>query len=71
MKQVFILSIIFFSFAFSSYAQKANDSQNSQTGFYIDVHHLSPGKVSFEDVAAAHAKDLATQDKYKVHFIKY
>lgn len=38
---------------------------------YIDVHHLQPGKVSFEDVAAAHAKDLAVEKKYGVQFIKY
>ena len=38
---------------------------------YIDVHHFAPGKVAFEDVAAAHAKDLATESKYGVQFIKY
>ncbi|HWH62753.1 MAG TPA: hypothetical protein VNS50_05745, partial [Ginsengibacter sp.] len=26
---------------------------------YIDVHELGPGKVKYEDVAKAHAKDLA------------
>ena len=25
---------------------------------YIDVHQLEPGKVKYEDVAKAHAKDL-------------
>lgn len=38
---------------------------------YIDVHHLPPGKVSYEDVAKAHAKDLAVQNKYGVQFLKY
>lgn len=38
---------------------------------YLDVHNLEPGKVSFEAVAEAHAKDLKTQGKYGVHFIKY
>jgi len=38
---------------------------------YIDVHQLEPGKVKFEDVANAHAKDLATEKKYGVNFIKY
>ena len=38
---------------------------------YIDVHQLTPGKVKYEDVAKAHAKDLATEKKYDVHFIKY
>lgn len=36
---------------------------------YIDVHDLD--KVAFNDVAEAHKKDLATQDKYGVKFIKY
>jgi Protein of unknown function (DUF4242) len=38
---------------------------------FIDVHQLEPGKVKYEDVAKAHAKDLATEGKYGVHFIKY
>ena len=37
--------------------------------YYIDVHHL--GKVTSKDVAAAHQKDLATQKKYGVNFLKY
>ncbi len=36
---------------------------------YIDVHDL--GNVSFADVEEAHKKDLATQGKYDVNFIKY
>ena len=42
-----------------------------QLFYSIDVHDLEPGKVAFADVADAHAKDLATQDKYGVKFIKY
>ncbi len=42
-----------------------------QTAYYIDVHDLEPGKVTFSDVAGAHTKDLATQGKYNVSFIKY
>jgi Protein of unknown function (DUF4242) len=38
---------------------------------FIDVHRLEPGKVKYEDVAKAHAKDLAVQEKYGVHFLKY
>ena len=39
--------------------------------YYIDVHDLEPGKVSFDDVMAAHGKDLATQAKYDVSFKKF
>lgn len=38
---------------------------------FMDVHNLEPGKVTFEAVADAHQKDLATQGKYDVSFIKY
>jgi hypothetical protein len=38
---------------------------------FMDVHNLEPGKITFEAVAGAHAKDLATQGKYDVNFIKY
>ena len=38
---------------------------------FIDVHQLEPGKVTFEAVASAHAKDLATEGKYSVQFLKY
>lgn len=39
--------------------------------YFIDVHDLGPGNVKAEDVAGAHQKDLETQDKYDVKFIKY
>lgn len=38
---------------------------------YLDVHELEPGKVTFDDVMGAHQKDLATQDKYGVRFLKF
>ena len=49
---------------------KATTAANEKR-LYIDVHQLEPGKVKFEDVAAAHAKDLAVEEKYGVHFINY
>lgn len=65
------------------YAQKGNSNATSFTKYdssnsngagkhlFIDVHHLGPGKVTYEGVAAAHKKDLATETKYGVSFIKY
>lgn len=38
---------------------------------YIDVHRFGPGKVNYEAVVGAHAKDLAVQAKYGVHFLKF
>ncbi len=38
---------------------------------FLDVHHLPAGKITMQGVAAAHAKDLATEGKYGVDFIKY
>ena len=44
---------------------------SAQTRYYMDVHKLEPGKVHYHDVAGAHEKDLATQEKYGVKFITY
>jgi hypothetical protein len=38
---------------------------------FLDVHRVGAGKVSAADVAAAHEKDLAVQDRHNVHFINY
>ncbi|MDP4261792.1 MAG: DUF4242 domain-containing protein [Bacteroidota bacterium] len=46
-------------------------AHKSDNMYYLDVHHIGPGKVKYEAVAQAHAKDLAVQEKYGVHFIKY
>ncbi|KJL30788.1 hypothetical protein RS86_03732 [Microbacterium azadirachtae] len=37
---------------------------------YMDVHRLD-GPVTLDDVAAAHAADLATQDQHGVHYLRY
>jgi len=68
MKQNFflLLCLILVSFC-DSYAQ----NQSSNNNLYIDIHYLPAGKVNFADVAAAHAKDLATENKYGAKFIKY
>lgn len=47
----------------------ANVSTDRQ--LFLDVHHFGPGKVTFEDVAKAHAKDLATEGQYGVEFTKF
>lgn len=39
--------------------------------YFIDVHDLEPGKVTFADVEAAHKKDLAAQGKHGVSFEKF
>lgn len=37
---------------------------------YMDVHNLG-APVSLDDVAKAHAADLATQDEHGVHYLRY
>ena len=37
---------------------------------FMDMHQLD-GPVSVEDVAKAHAADLATQEDYGVHYLRY
>jgi len=39
--------------------------------YYLDVHKLEPGGVTYADVAGAHQKDLQTEGKYGVSFVKY
>jgi hypothetical protein len=74
MKFLFIVfgTIGFFSFSVTA-QPKSSDAAPAgvQTNLYIDVHHMGAGKVKAEDVAAAHEKDLQTESKYGVHFIKY
>lgn len=50
-----------------------NSSMDStkRTYLFLDMHQLEPGKVKYEAVAGAHAKDLAVQGKYNVNFLKY
>ena len=50
---------------------KMTDTSGHKTHLYIDIHHLEPGKVTYEAVMQAHQKDLATEDKYGVHFLKF
>lgn len=67
MKTVLLIAtFIVAGFSSSLYAQS-----NSSNKLYLDVHHFGPGKVKFEDVEKAHAKDLATEKQYGVQFIKY
>ncbi len=56
--------------SFQLSAQTGIENTGTKT-LFMDVHQLEPGKVKLEGVAQAHAKDLATQDKYGVNFIKY
>jgi hypothetical protein len=48
-----------------------NPLQAQEQQLFMDVHYLGAGKVTPEAVAQAHAKDLATEGKYHVSFLKY
>jgi len=67
--------IMFNTISFHVHAQAASENDSTHTDntkhLFIDVHQLEPGKVKYEDVAKAHAKDLAVEKKYGVDFIKY
>ncbi len=58
-------------FSVSLNAQAGNTKTGGTQKLYIDVHQLEPGKVTYAAVAQAHAKDLATEGKYGVNFMKY
>lgn len=57
----------------SAQAGTPDSTINEKTSLhlFVDVHQLEPGKVKYEDVAKAHQKDLAVEQKYGVHFFKY
>jgi len=65
--------IVFLSLAMVLGACSSNVQQPkpAERQLYIDVHNLEPGKVTAADVAGAHQKDLATQDKFGVTFLSY
>ena len=71
MKYSSVLPILLFTLISSGLQAQTASTDSSKNNLYIDVHYLPGGKVSFADVAAAHAKDIAVQGKYNTHFIKY
>ena len=57
-----------------SQTSMVEDDGGLKTGskhLFMDVHRMGAGKVKISDVASAHAKDLAVQDKYGAQFLKY
>jgi len=44
---------------------------NGGSKLFLDVHKVGAGKVTADDVAAAHEKDLVTQELNGVNFINY
>lgn len=72
MKKLMIILMITGVFAGCKNSKKLSQNNTSpQRNMYLDVHHLGKGNVTAQAVAKAHAKDLATQEKYGVNFIKY
>jgi len=72
----------FLTFVFCSFISVQLNAQSSNKGdtaahpnfgknLFIDVHQFQPGTVKYEDVTAAHQKDLAVQQKFSVNFIKF
>ena len=61
--------------ALSGYTQTGaaiySPKHTSGKGMFIDVHQFGPGKVKYEDVEQAHLKDLATEGKYNVEFVRF
>ena len=63
----------FISFKLPAQTHKADASPQyrGERQLFIDIHRLEPGKVTYEDVVKAHARDLAVQDKYNVQFKRF
>ena len=71
MKQPLILSICIAEFTLSNGYAQNKTADSSKNHLYMDVHYLPAGTVKFSEVAGAHVKDLATEGKYGVRFLKY
>src|SRR6187549_3114452 len=84
MKNVFLvlLAVIASYFSCSSKLDQSSKSKDKPKDIsqgkkqdskklFLDVHNFEPGKVSLEDVAGAHQKDLATQGSFGVNFTRY
>ena len=69
--QLTVLLIVVLQASAQKGGPSAASNKPAEEKLYIDVHRLEPGKVKYADVAAAHAKDLAVEGKYDVHFIEY
>jgi hypothetical protein len=65
------LSLISFNISAQTKSTPKTVHTTATRKLYIDVHQLEPGKVTYEAVAGAHAKDLATEGKYGVDFKKF
>ena len=73
---LFLIPFIAFAIACKNNEKKTDatasvENTSKEQPYFIDVHDLEPGKVTFADVEGAHKKDLATQEKYGVNFLKY
>ena len=55
------------------YAVKGGSEAAAKGGekLFLDLHDLGPGNVKASDVAGAHQKDLAVQQKYGVNLLNY
>jgi len=72
MKAFFVFAVFALTdFSFSCLYAQTGKMDAGAKHLYIDVHQLGPGKVTYDAVANAHAKDLAVEGKHGVHFIKY
>jgi hypothetical protein len=70
-RYIVLLAVIGLVLSAARVSAQSGAADTAALHYYIDVHHLGAGKVTYDAVAAAHAKDLAVQGKYGVHFIKF
>lgn len=66
-----LLSLVLIALALHSTGCAGPATKTAGSSYFIDVHEFEPGKVSAADVAEAHLKDLAVQDKHGVRFLEY
>lgn len=68
---ILLMSLIGLLMGCASKETKQPEVASNEKKLFLDVHDVGPGKVTFNDVAEAHKKDLAAQAEFGVSFIKY
>src|SRR5215212_8085255 len=69
--KLIVLSVVALHSNAQTNGHSASGENTAGRNLYIDVHQLTPGKVTYEDVAKAHLKHLSVERKYGVEIMKF
>jgi hypothetical protein len=67
----FVVAILTIGLFLSVHSTLAAQKSSREQQYFMDVHKMEANGFTYDDVAGAHEKDLATQKKRNVTFITY